>query len=179
MVADIEESLRFIERNTRTAYRIEHLQRDEIPEYPVAALREAITNAVMHRDWFNEGANVFVEIYEDRIEVSSPGGLPKGMGRESPRKSSLPRKSPRKYHGSTAEVPRLLAAMEGEMKRSELRLTLGLRNDEHFRKAYLLPALEAGVIEMTLPDAPRSSNQRYRITPRGKEALRKHQEDNN
>ncbi|HEV7507491.1 MAG TPA: ATP-binding protein [Thermoanaerobaculia bacterium] len=33
----------------------------------------------MHRDWFNEDANVFVEIYVDRIEVSSPGGLPKGM----------------------------------------------------------------------------------------------------
>lgn len=55
------------------------LQREEIPEYPVASLREAITNAVMHRDWFIEGANVFVEIYEDRVEVSSPGGLPKGM----------------------------------------------------------------------------------------------------
>ena len=79
VVADIEDSLRFIERNTRTAYLIEKLQREEIPEYPVAALREAITNAVMHRDWFIEGANVFVEIYEDRIEVSSPGGLPKGM----------------------------------------------------------------------------------------------------
>src|SRR6185312_8529774 len=94
VVADIEESLRFIERNTRTAYRIERLQRDEIPEYPVAALREAITNAVMHRDWFNEGANVFVEIYDDRIEVSSPGGLPKGMrpadlGRKSVRRNAL------------------------------------------------------------------------------------------
>ncbi|MGH7489492.1 MAG: ATP-binding protein, partial [bacterium] len=94
VVADIEESLRFIERNTRTAYRIERLQRDEIPEYPVAALREAITNAVMHRDWFNEGANVFVEIYADRIEVSSPGGLPRGMrpadlGHKSVRRNSL------------------------------------------------------------------------------------------
>ena len=79
IVADIEESMRFIERNTRTAYRIEKLQREDIPQYPVAALREALTNAVMHRDWFIEGANVFVEIFEDRIEVSSPGGLPKGM----------------------------------------------------------------------------------------------------
>lgn len=79
VVADIEDSLRFIERNTRTAYRIEKLQREEIPQYPMAALREAITNAVMHRDWYIDGANVFVEIYEDRIEVSSPGGLPKGM----------------------------------------------------------------------------------------------------
>jgi len=79
IVADIEDSLRFVERNTRTAYRIEQLRREDIPEYPMPALREAITNAVMHRDWFIDGANVFVEIYSDRIEVSSPGGLPKGM----------------------------------------------------------------------------------------------------
>lgn len=50
VVSDIEESLRFIQRNTRTAYRIKALQREEIPEYPMDALREAITNAVMHRD---------------------------------------------------------------------------------------------------------------------------------
>jgi len=94
IVADIEDSLRFIERNTRTAYRIEKLQRDEIPEYPMAPLREAITNAVMHRDWFIEGANIFVQIFEDRIEISNPGGLPKGMsiedlGRKSVRRNPL------------------------------------------------------------------------------------------
>lgn len=58
------------------------------------ALREAIINAVMHRDWFMEGANVFVEIYTDRIEISSPGGLPKGMklsdlGHKSVRRNAL------------------------------------------------------------------------------------------
>ena len=79
LVADIENALRFIERNTRTAYRIEGLKRQNIPEYPMKALREAITNAVMHRDWFFDGANVFVEIYTDRIEVVSPGSLPKGL----------------------------------------------------------------------------------------------------
>lgn len=46
------------------------------------ALREAITNAVMHRDYFEAGANVFVEIYDDRIEISNPGGLPRGLNRE-------------------------------------------------------------------------------------------------
>ncbi|NCO60346.1 MAG: transcriptional regulator [Deltaproteobacteria bacterium CG23_combo_of_CG06-09_8_20_14_all_51_20] len=94
VVADIQDSLRFIERNTRTAYRIEGLRREDIPEYPMKALREAITNAVMHRDWFVEGANVFVEIYTDRLEISSPGGLPKGMkfsdlGRKSIRRNAL------------------------------------------------------------------------------------------
>lgn len=94
MVADIEDALRFIERNTRTAYRIERLKRENIPEYPMKALREAITNAVMHRDWFIEGANIFVEIYTDRIEVVSPGGLPKGMtladlGSKSIRRNAL------------------------------------------------------------------------------------------
>ena len=94
IVSDIEDSLRFIERNTRTAYRIEGLRREDVPEYPMKALREAITNAVMHRDWFMEGANVFVEIYTDRIEISSPGGLPKGMkladlGRKSIRRNAL------------------------------------------------------------------------------------------
>lgn len=78
-VSDIEESLRFIERNTRLAYKIEGLRREEIPEYPMAAIREAITNAVMHRDWFIEGANVFVQIFSDRITITSPGGLPPGM----------------------------------------------------------------------------------------------------
>ncbi len=94
VVADIEDALRFVERNTQLAYRIEGLRRENIPEYPMKALREAITNAVMHRDWFAEGANVFVEIYSDRIEVVSPGGLPKGMtladlGRKSVRRNSL------------------------------------------------------------------------------------------
>lgn len=50
IVADIEEALRFVERNTRTAYRSEGLRRQNIPEYPMRALREAITNAVMPRD---------------------------------------------------------------------------------------------------------------------------------
>jgi ATP-dependent DNA helicase RecG len=76
-----EDSLRFIARNTRTAYRIERLRPEEVPEYPMRALREAITNAVMHRDYFEMGANVFVELYDDRIEVTNPGGLPKGLSR--------------------------------------------------------------------------------------------------
>lgn len=64
---------------------------------------------------------------------------------------------------------KLVRALIGEMSRQELRQALGLRNDEHFRKAYLLPALEAGLIEMTTPDKPRSSKQRYRLTEKGEQ----------
>ena len=62
------------------------------------------------------------------------------------------------------------------MTKQDLRKALGLKNDEHFRKAYLLPALQVGLIEMTIPDKPRSRNQRYRLTPEGREFLRQTQE---
>lgn len=45
ILTDIEDAMRFIERNTRTAYRIEGLRRENIPEYPTKALREAIANS--------------------------------------------------------------------------------------------------------------------------------------
>ena len=94
VVADIEDALHFIERNTRTAYRIEGLRRENVNEYPMGAVREAIVNAVMHRDWFFDGANVSVEIHAGRLEVASPGSLPGGMppsalGRKSVRRNAL------------------------------------------------------------------------------------------
>ena len=72
----------------------------------------------------------------------------------------------------TAEVLRLLSVSEGEMMRRDLMDALGLTHQEHFRKAYLLPALNAGWIERALPGKPRSSKQRYRLTARGKEILK-------
>ncbi len=72
------------------------------------------------------------------------------------------------------EVERVLRALVGEMSRQELQEGLALKNDEHFRKAYLLPALGAGLAEMTLPDTPRSSKQRYRLTASGRQWLEAH-----
>ncbi len=57
------------------------------------------------------------------------------------------------------------------MTRQQLQTALKLKNDEHFRKSYLLPALEAGLIEMTIPDKPRSSKQKYRLTMAGQALL--------
>jgi hypothetical protein len=49
---------------------------------------------------------------------------------------------------------------------------LGLKAEEHFRKAYLLPALASGLVEMTQPDKPRSSKQRYRLAAKGRRFMK-------
>lgn len=71
-----------------------------------------------------------------------------------------------------AEVLSLLAAMQGEMKRRDIQMALGLKDREHFRTAYLAPALAGGLVEMTVPDKPQSRLQRYRITAAGHACLR-------
>jgi ATP-dependent DNA helicase RecG len=53
------------------------------------------------------------------------------------------------------------------MLRRELQEKLDLKDNEHFRKHYLLPALNGGFVEMTMPDKPKSSSQAYRLTETG------------
>ena len=65
------------------------------------------------------------------------------------------------------EVKRLLLVVAGDHSRKELEGLLGLKNAEHFRKSYLLPAINAGLVEMTLPDKPKSRLQKYRLTETG------------
>jgi hypothetical protein len=71
----------------------------------------------------------------------------------------------------TGEVRRLLAAIQGEMKRAEIQAALGFSDRKHFRDAYLHPAQANGFIEMTIPDAPNSRQQGYRLTAMGKAFL--------
>ncbi|MCK5130546.1 MAG: putative DNA binding domain-containing protein [Candidatus Sabulitectum sp.] len=72
----------------------------------------------------------------------------------------------------TGQVPeqfiRLLMVITGEMTRGELQKTLKLRHRDSFVDAYLKPALELSLIEMTIPDKPTSSKQKYRLTEKGK-----------
>ena len=54
------------------------LLRVGVPDYPERALREALANALIHRDYLRQGA-VHFQWYPDRIEISSPGGFPEGV----------------------------------------------------------------------------------------------------
>lgn len=69
----------------------------------------------------------------------------------------------------TTEVQKLVSLITDEYSSKELKENLLLKNDEHFRKQYVKPALEQGFIEMTIPDKPKSSKQKYRLTEKGKE----------
>jgi len=62
------------------------------------------------------------------------------------------------------QVRRLLAVLQGEMTRAEIQYKLGLSDRKSFRERYLKPALQAGLIEMTLPDKPNSRLQKYRLS---------------
>src|SRR6202043_2595957 len=55
------------------------LERQDIPLYPPLALREALVNALCHRDYSIAGGAIFVAIYDDRLEVISLGLLPPGI----------------------------------------------------------------------------------------------------
>lgn len=65
----------FFKRNTRYATKIIGFERYDIPEYPYDAVREAIINAIAHRDYEIKGTDVTFFIYDDRIEIISPGNL--------------------------------------------------------------------------------------------------------
>lgn len=67
----------------------------------------------------------------------------------------------------TPQVRQLLTIMSGDMSRLALMHSLKLNDRKSFAKTYLLPALKVGLIELTLPDKPKSSKQRYRISAAG------------
>lgn len=69
------------------------------------------------------------------------------------------------------QVEKLLYAVIGEMTREELQASLGLQDRKSFRELYLAPALAGGLIEMTIPDKPRSPLQKYRLTAQGRSCL--------
>lgn len=75
----LEQVEAFFLRNTRLANKIVEFKRIDIPEYPVEAIREAVINAIAHRDYNRRGAPIMVAIFDDRVEVRNPGGLLPGL----------------------------------------------------------------------------------------------------
>lgn len=232
--AAIEPCMAFIKRNIALGSRIGEIYREDRWEYPLEAVREAIINAVVYRDYSIQGSDIKVAIFDDMLEITSPGPLPDalppdalGTGRSEIRNRILApifkelklieawgtgirkmRSETEKYpeielilqeighafqvqfikkevqesHVTTQETPQvapqvtpqvlqLLSILKGTEDRDTLQRALGLKARKNFRLLYLVPALDAGLIEMTIPDKPRSSKQKYRLTEKGQRIL--------
>ena len=71
----------------------------------------------------------------------------------------------------TPEVVAMLAVLDGTMSRADIQQRLDLRDEKHFRENYQQVAVALGLIEMTIPDKPRSRFQKYRLTDKGRAVL--------
>lgn len=71
----LQEMIGFINRNNHKAWKKLPTSRQEMPDYPNRAITEACVNALIHRDYLEYGSEVPVDIYDNRLEIYSPGGM--------------------------------------------------------------------------------------------------------
>ena len=86
----IARALAFVKRNMRIEA-VKRPGRIDIPQYDLAAVFEAIVNAVAHRDYAQYGARIRLHMFADRLELSTPGGLPNSLSVESMEANSISR----------------------------------------------------------------------------------------
>lgn len=70
-----DDSMSFIKKNTKKGWRKEKDQRIELSDYPERALEEGLVNALIHRSYLQTGAHSQIDIYDDRLVITNPGGM--------------------------------------------------------------------------------------------------------
>ncbi len=79
LIAQVDETMNFIKKHISVKYEFEGTpRRREVWEYPLNALREAVINTIVHKD-YSMSSHATVEIYDDRIQIWNPGKLPPGL----------------------------------------------------------------------------------------------------
>ncbi len=254
----IEEVMAWILSKINIEYIIKHVKREERPELPEEAIREAVVNALAHRD-YRSTANVQIYLFNDRLEIVSPGGLPAGMTEADLGIKSIPRNpllfgilhrmeaverigsgirrirdlcrehgvaeplievadswvttmfqrptsevetrtgrkqesgksqarvgqepAPGRHQVGTKSAPsrhqvQILRNCLSEKAIGTLMASVSRKDRTKFRNQVLKPLLEAGWLEMTIPDKPTSSKQKYRVTSKGRQLLAELGENN-
>lgn len=74
----LQDSMNFVSRNTKKAWKKTGNGRIEMPDYPDTAVLEGIVNVLIHRDYLELGSEVHIDMFDDRMEIYSPGGMPDG-----------------------------------------------------------------------------------------------------
>ena len=68
----------FVRNNSKNPWSIRGMTREERSDYPYKAVREVLVNALIHRDYQILGSEIHVEVFDDRLEITSPGGMMNG-----------------------------------------------------------------------------------------------------
>ncbi len=208
----LEEAVEFVRTNSRTKTIIDdNGKRVDKNEYPIKAVREAILNALVHRDYsiYTENTTIRIEMYRDRMEVTNSGGLYgkisiDALGKVHPEtrnaalanmlellnitenrysgiptmrreflNAGLPAPNFSVIHGEFKVVMRngylnnsgsmedsILDFCEIPRSRAELIEFTG-KSRNYVLKQLIAPLVECGKLKLTMPDKPKSSNQKY------------------
>lgn len=230
MLKNIDECFVFLRRSLDVAFKFEsgNPQRLEVWEIPYIALREALVNAMSHRDYVNRGTHIQVEVFDDRVSITNSGGLAKGITSNDLRRRST-RRNPNIvniFHRAdyieklgtgllridrelkNAGLPKIefdvnenwfeiifkrkiketYSNFDGNdylsendkiileyciepRKRGDVLEKIGIKNRGDNYKRHMLPLLDKGYLLMTIPDKPKSGNQRYVTSELGKTKL--------
>lgn len=75
IISLLENAEIFVKNHSMVGWQIQGMKRIEIVDYPVRAIREAIVNAIIHRDYQIVGSEIHIDMYDNRLEITSPGGM--------------------------------------------------------------------------------------------------------
>ncbi len=78
VITQLQEAVSFVRNNSHKKWWKENDHREELPDYPERAVTEIINNAIIHRDYMQMGSEVHIDMYDNRLEVYSPGGMVDG-----------------------------------------------------------------------------------------------------
>jgi len=229
----LQSGCEFIRNNSKVRFAKEARYRVDKPDYADRAVTEAIVNALIHRDYIILGSEIHIDMYDDRVEIVSPGGMFEGPPiqecdikairsvRRNPiiadlfhrmkfmeRRGSGLKKivmETEKLPGYTEQLKpeffsttsdfrvilknanynlvdsghqdthqdahqdgitqtvseRILALCEAPKSKKEIAAFCGFKDLRNFTVRYINPLLESGQLKMTVPDKPKSKNQRY------------------
>ena len=75
LISLLQNGLEFITNNSRKQWKKTSDARIEMPDYPERSVQEGLVNALIHRDYLEIGSEVHIDMYDDRLEIYSPGGM--------------------------------------------------------------------------------------------------------
>lgn len=91
LLAQFDQAILFLTKHLNVRSEIVGIKRHDLCEIPMEALREAVANAIIHRDYSMRGTSIIVEVHEDRVSISNPGGIPDGMDIDDIKQRSIRR----------------------------------------------------------------------------------------